>query len=76
MEILKGLKDCIRKTRIFFKKKNFFESLQSMLALRISVFNSVSNDILPNSRVCVKKELLDYNILQSVLFKVLRRVCL
>ena len=47
-----------------------------MVALRKTVFVSVSNDVLPNNRVSVKKELFDSNILQSVLFKVLRRVCL
>ena len=46
-----------------------------MVALRISVFASVSNDVLPNKRVCVKK-LISSNILYSMFFKVLKRVCL
>ena len=41
-----------------------------MLALRTSVFVSESNKLQPNKRVRV-----DPNILQSMLFKVLRRVC-
>ena len=47
-----------------------------MVALRISVFVSGSSVVLPNHRVCLKKESVDSNILQSMLFKVLKRVCL
>ena len=47
-----------------------------MVALRTSVFVSESNEVEPNKKVCVEKESLDSNILESMLFKVLRRVCL
>ena len=47
-----------------------------MVALRTSAFVSESNEREPNKRVCVKQESLDSNILESMLFKVLRRVCL
>ena len=47
-----------------------------MVALRTSVFVSESNEVQPSKRVCVKKESVDSNILQSTLFKVLRRVYL
>ena len=47
-----------------------------MVALRTSVFVSESNKVEQNNRVCVKKESLDSNILESMLFKVLRRVSL
>ena len=47
-----------------------------MVALRTSVFVSVSNEVQPCQKVCVKYELVDSNILQSMLFKVLGRVCL
>ena len=46
-----------------------------MVALRTSVLVSVSNEVLPNKRVCVKKKSFDSNILESVSFKVLRRAC-
>ena len=36
---------------------------------------SVTNNVLPSKEVCVKKESVDSNILRSMLFKVLRRVC-
>ena len=45
-----------------------------MVALRASVFASESNEVEPNKRVCVKWESVDSNILESVLFKVLRRL--
>ena len=47
-----------------------------MAALRTSVFVSESNEVQPNKRVCVKEESFDSKILQSMLFKVFRRVCL
>ena len=47
-----------------------------MVALRTSVFVSESNKVEPNKKVCVKSESLDSNILESMLFKVLGRVCL
>ena len=47
-----------------------------MVALRTSVFVSESNKVETNKRVCVKQESLEANILESMLFKVLRRVCL
>ena len=47
------------------------DKTKSMVALRTSVFVSVSNKVQP-----YKKESVDSNILQSILFEVLRRVCL
>ena len=47
-----------------------------MVALRTSVFVSESNEVEPNKRVCVKYESLNSNSLESMLFKVLRRVSL
>ena len=47
------------------------DKTKSMVALRTSVFVSVSNKVRP-----YKKESVDSNILQSILFEVLRRVCL
>ena len=52
------------------------DKISSMVALRTSVFVSESNEVEPNKKVCVEKESLDSNILESMLFKVLRRVCL
>lgn len=50
----------------------------SMAALTVSVFVSISNKEVLNKTVSVKIELIDCNMLQSVLFKVnnVRRVCL
>lgn len=50
----------------------------SMAALTVSVFVSISNKEVLNKTVSVKIELIDCNVLQSVLFKVnnVRRVCL
>ena len=45
-----------------------------MVALRISVSVSVSNDVAPNKSVCVKKESGDSNILQLMLFELLKRI--
>ena len=47
-----------------------------MVALRMRVFLSVLNNVLPSKRVCCKKEPVDSNILQSISYKVLRTVCL
>ena len=52
------------------------DKIHSMVVLRIRVFVSISNDVLPNDDVYVKEESVNSNILQSVSFKVLRRVCL
>ena len=41
---------------------------------KISVFNSLSNDVLPCNRVCDIEQLVNSSNLQSVLFKVLRKV--
>ena len=50
----------------------------SMAALTVSAFVSISNKEVLNKTVSVKIELIDCNMLQSVLFKVnnVRRVCL
>lgn len=50
----------------------------SMAALTVSVFVSISSKEVLNKTVSVKIELIDCNMLQSVLFKVnnVRRVCL
>lgn len=50
----------------------------SMAALTMSVFVSISSKEVLNKTVSVKIELIDCNMLQSVLFKVnnVRRVCL
>lgn len=50
----------------------------SMAVLTVSVFVSISNKEVLNKTVSVKIELIDCNMLQSVLFKVnnVRRVCL
>ena len=50
------------------------DKIKSMVALGTSVFVSVSNGVLPNKRVCTKKESVNSNILQSTLFKILRYV--
>ena len=47
-----------------------------MVALRTNVYVSESNELQPNKRVCVKYGSLDSDILQSMLFRLLRRVCL
>ena len=44
--------------------------------LRTCAFVSVSNKLLPYNRDYVKKESIDYDILESMLFKVIRRLCL
>ena len=52
------------------------DKIYSVVVLRIRAFVSISNDVLPNGDVYVKEESVNSNILQSVSFKVLRRVCL
>ena len=52
------------------------DKIYSVVVLRIRAFVSISNDVLPNDHVYVKEESVNSNILQSVSFKVLRRVCL
>ena len=46
------------KNKVFFSKKRFsnlsVDKIQSMVALRASVFVSESNEVQPNKRVCVK----------------------
>ena len=63
-KILKGLKSSLNLS---------VDKINSMVTLRTSVFVSVSNEVLPNKRVCAKYESVDSNILKSTLFKVLRR---
>ena len=56
-EILKGLQNCIWKTRFFLKMRFFnlsVDKTQSMVALRTSVFVSESNKVQPIKRVCIK----------------------
>ena len=52
------------------------DKIHSMVVFRIRMFVSISNDVLLNDDVYVKEESVNSNILQSVSFKVLRRVCL
>ena len=40
----------------------------------MSKFFSLSNNVLPNNKVCEKEDLVNSSNLQSILFKVLRRV--
>ena len=47
-----------------------------MVVLRTRAFVSESNEREPNKRVHIKQESLDSNILESMLFKVLRMECL
>ena len=47
--------------------------IYSIVALRISVFFSLSNNVLPYSRVCDKNDLVNCSSLQLILFKVLMR---
>ena len=47
-----------------------------MDVLRTCAFVSVSNKLLPYNRDFVKKESIDYDILESMLFKVIRMLCL
>ena len=50
------------------------DKIYSIVALRVRVFFSLSNNVLPCNRVCDKKDLINSSNLQSILFKVLRRV--
>ena len=46
----------------------------SIVALRMRVFFSLSNNVLPYKRVCSKEDLVNSSNEQSILFKVLRKV--
>ena len=48
--------------------------MYSTVVLKMRVFFSLSNNVLPYNRVCDKEDLVNSSNLQSVLFKVLRRV--
>ena len=50
------------------------DKIYSIVALRMRVFFSLSNNVLPYNRVCDKEDLVNSSNLQSILFKVLRRV--
>ena len=50
------------------------DKIYSFVALRMSVFFSVSDKVLPSNRVCDKEDLVNSRNLQSILFKMLRRV--
>ena len=50
------------------------DKLYSIVALRVSVCFSLSNNVLPYNRVCNKEELVNSSTLQSVLFRVLKKV--
>ena len=50
------------------------DKIYSVVALRKSVFFSLINNVLPYNRVCDKEELVSSSHLESVFFKVLRRV--
>ena len=50
------------------------DRIYSIVALRMSVFFSLSNNVLSYNRVCDKEDLVNSSSLQSILFKVLRRV--
>ena len=50
------------------------DKIYSIVALRMSVFFSVSDKVLPSNRVCDKEDLVNSRNLQSILFKMLRRV--
>ena len=52
------------------------DEIYSIIVLIMSAFFSLSNNVLPYHRVCDKEELVNSIILQSLLFKVLRRVYL
>ena len=71
-ETLKGLNDCIWKK---FSKKEVLR-IYLIVLLRINVFVSVSKGLPPKKRVCFKEESSDSNILRSVLFKVLKSMCM
>ena len=50
------------------------DQIYLIVALRMRVFFSLSNNVLPYNRVCDKEDLVNSSNLQSILFKVLRRV--
>ena len=50
------------------------DKIYSIVALRICVYFSLSNNVLPYNRVCDKEDLVNSSNLQSILFKMLRRV--
>ena len=50
------------------------DKMYSVVALRMRVFFSLSNNVLPYNRVCDKEDLVNSSNLQSILFKMLRRV--
>ena len=50
------------------------DKIYSTVALRMSVFFSLSNNVLPCNRVHDKEDLVNSSNLQSILFKGLRRV--
>ena len=50
------------------------DKIYSIVVLRMRVFFSLSNNVLPYNRVCDKENLVNSSNLQSILFKVLRRV--
>ena len=50
------------------------DKIYSIVVLRMRVFFSLSNNVLPYNRFCDKEDLVNSSNLQSILFKVLRRV--
>ena len=50
------------------------DKIYPVVALRISVFFLLSNNMLPSNRVCDKEDLVNSRNLPSILFKMLRRV--
>ena len=50
------------------------DKIYSVVALRMRVFFSLSNNLLPYKRVCDKEDSVNSSNVQSILFKVLRRV--
>ena len=50
------------------------DRIYSVVALTMSVFFSLSNNVSPYNRVCDKEDLVNSSSLQSILFKVFRRV--
>ena len=50
------------------------DKIYSIVALRMRVFFSLSNNVLPYKRVCDKEDLVNSINVRSILFKMLRRV--
>ena len=50
------------------------DEIYSIVALRMPVFFSLSNNVFPYNRVCYKEDLVNSSNLQSIFFKVLKRV--